>query len=463
MKGERLPGSFRDPSGFLFEWNGRLLRQVNRSYADDLDALIDSGLWDGLVEDGLLVAHRTIPPEAGPWPDAYRILEPERLPFVSYPYEWSFSQLRDAALTTLEIQRRALDRDLILKDASAYNIQFRGTRPLLIDTLSFARYVEGAPWVAYGQFCRHFLAPLALMAKVDVRLIDLLSRNIDGVPLDLASTLLPPSTWARPSLLFHLHLHARSIRRFADTAAHSASAGRRPGRVGRTALRGLVSSLEGAVRRLSWSPGRTEWSDYESAHGYTEESRLDKERILAKWIESVEPRVVWDLGANTGRFSALAARTADLVVSMDADAAATDIHYRRARDKQRTNVLPLRIDLTNPSPALGWAHRERASLAERSNADLVLVLALVHHLAISNNLPLDRIAAFLAGLAPDLIIEFVPKDDPQVARLLVAREDIFVDYEQGSFEKAFGEHFDILSRCDLRDSGRRLYRMRRRS
>jgi len=264
---ERLPGSFRDPSGFMFEHEGRVLRQVNHCYAEHFEALVVGGLYEELVDAALLVPHRVLPDPAALWPGAYCVLEPEQIPFLSYPYEWSFTQLKDAALATLEIQRRAIEHGMVLKDASAYNIQFCRGRPTLIDTLSFEEYSEGMPWTAYGQFCRHFLAPLLLMAMVDVRLVDLMSRHIDGIPLDLASGLLPSRTLLRPGALLHLHLHARSIARHAVLSEDPAERMPPRGRVGTTALKGLISSLEGTVRGLRWASRDTEWSDYEDESG----------------------------------------------------------------------------------------------------------------------------------------------------------------------------------------------------
>ena len=211
---EVLRSSFRDPGGFLFRREGSLYRQVNRACAEDFQLLESSGLAASLREAGLLIPHVEADVEP-PRPDiAFRVIRPEPVPFISYPYEWSFSQLKDAALTTLRIQKIALRHGMILKDASAYNIQFHRGRPVLIDTLSFTRYEEGQPWVAYRQFCQHFLAPLALMAYRDVRLSALLRTEIDGVPLDLAAGLLPWRTRLKPGLLMHLHVHAASQKKY---------------------------------------------------------------------------------------------------------------------------------------------------------------------------------------------------------------------------------------------------------
>ena len=455
------PASFRDPSGFLFERGGVLYRQVAASYREDYELLMASGLYQDLVAASLLIPHREVDLEAPAGDAAFRVLQPEIVRFISYPYEWCFSQLKDAALATLRIQRRALDFGMTLRDSSAYNIQFHNGRPLLIDSLSFGRYREGEPWVAYRQFCQHFLAPLALMAYRDVRLGQLSRIYIDGPPLDLASRLLPVTTRFRYSLLSHIHLHAKAQERFADAA----DAARQPteARVSRMAYEGLIASLEGAVKRLEWTPGASEWvSYYEEGHRYTDEAQDHKRQLVADFIERLRPGSVWDLGANTGLFSRLASDREIPTLAFDVDPGAVERNYLECRAKQAPHLLPLVQDLANPSPGLGWAHRERASLIERAPADTVLALALIHHLAISNNLPLPHLARFFADVCRSLVIEFVPKSDSQVRRLLASREDIFPNYTEDGFEAAFGQLFEVLESEAIRGSDRRLYLMRRR-
>ncbi len=462
MEGVREGSSFRDPSGFVFRRDETLYRQVNERYRSDYDLLKGSGLYQELVEEGLLVPHQEVSLELAASPGAYRVLQPERIPFVSYPYEWSFGQLKAAALLTLEIQRRALEHGLCLKDASAFNVQFAGTRPVFIDTLSFEAYRDGEPWVAYAQFCRHFLAPLQLMSRVDVRLGKLSGTFLDGVPLDLASRLLPRRSWLSFQSLLHLHLHARSIRRFANAeVAEGPGASRRS--VSRRGLEGLLESLESSVRKASWNPEDTEWADYEETHAYAEEAFHAKQHLVSRFLDQLAAREVWDLGANTGAFSRLAAERAELVIALDSDPGAVEKHFRRLEDGESGAVLPLCVDLTNPSAGLGWRGVERRSLADRGPADAALALALVHHLAISGNLPFDTMARGFASLARDLIVEFVPKEDPQARRLLRSREDVFDAYTKNEFEEAFSRTYTIEEREPLPGSERALYLMRARS
>ena len=451
--------SFRDPAGFVFRYEGVIYRQVNAAGAEDYDALMASGLYERLADRGALVAHAEV---ASPRePGGYRTLRPEPVDFVSYPYEWCFSQLRDAALETLRIQREALECDMSLKDASAYNIQFHRGRPVLIDTLSFERYRRDEPWVAYRQFCQHFLAPLALMSQRDVRLSQLLRVHIDGIPLDLASSLLPWTAWLKPSLLLNLRLHARSQSKHARDVRDGKGAPSVP-RISKKGLTNLVTALESGVRALRFEPEESEWSDYDAAGSYEEEGLVHKRELVSRFVAREAPQRVWDLGANTGDFSRLASEHGAQVVAFDVDPGAVERNYRRVRSAGEVDILPLWIDLANPSPALGWAHAERASLVERGRADLVLALALVHHLAISHNLPLGRISRFMASLADALVIEFVPKGDARVDTLLATRPDIFPDYTREGFERAFSEHWEVVECEPIASSDRVLYRMRAR-
>lgn len=450
-----VAGSFRDPSGFLFRRQGVLYRQVNQVYRDHYDQLINSGLYENLVRRNLLIPHQEVE-QGAPTPDlAYRVIQPEPLDFISYPYEWCFNQLKDAALTTLKIQELALEHGMSLKDSSAYNIQFHRGRPLLIDTLSFEIYQPGQPWVAYRQFCQHFLAPLSLMAYGDVRLEQLMRIYIDGVPLDLAVKLLPFSSRFKLPLLMHLHLHAASQRRYADKPAAPA------GKMSRAALLGLIDSLESGIRGLRWSPKGSEWGAYYEIHNYSPAGLEIKRELVAAYLEQIRPRVVWDLGANTGRFSRIASGKKIPTLAFDIDPVAVEINYRQCVTDKEAYLLPLIADLTNPSPAIGWHNQERMSLLERGPAEVVLALALIHHLAISNNVPLERVAKFFHQAGHWLVIEFVPKSDSQVQRLLVTRQDIFSDYHLQGFEQAFSEYFVVRDMQKIPDSERCLYLMER--
>jgi hypothetical protein len=456
MSWQAVEGSFRDPSGFVYTRDDTLYRQVNTAFGKQFEAFITSGLYDELTRAGLLVPHTQVGIELSATADAYAVLRPERIPFISYPYEWSFGQLQDAALLTLELQERALSRGFTLRDSSAYNVQFHGGKPVFIDTLSFETHEEGKPWAAYKQFCEHFLLPLTLMSTRDIRCGSMLRTYVDGIPLDLGSRLLPRRSWVSLSSVLHLHLHAWAQGRYSDTAVSSAAKGKT---MSRASVVRLVQNLKSAVRGLSWKPAGTEWADYTSDNNYSDEAARSKRALVVSHLAGSGVRTVWDLGANTGEYSRAAREVASQVISFDMDPAAVERNYRRVRAASETGILPLLLDLTNPSPAQGWAGTERLSLAQRGPADALLALALIHHLAIGHNLPLDRVAGYLSRLGRMLIIEFVPKSDSQVQRLLLSRPDIFPGYTKEGFETAFQRDYEIRAVNRVADSERWLYCM----
>ncbi len=456
-KNKKVPASFRDPSGFLFLHDSKIHRQINRSYREHYEHFQQSGLYQSLVDSDLLIPHQEKDIAAAQPDIAYKIIEPEQVPFISYPYEWSFSELKDAGLVTLAIQKKSLEFGMSLKDCSAYNIQFVKGKPKLIDTLSFELYREGHPWVAYRQFCQHFLAPLAIMSYCDVRLNQLFRIYIDGVPLDLASSFLPFYTHFVFSLLSHIHLHSKSQKHFADKSVN-----RRNIRISRTSFLGIIDSLHTAVNRLKWRLASTEWIDYYDDTNYSFEAFQEKKRLVSEFLGKINPKVVWDFGANTGIFSRIVSDRGIRTISFDVDPAAVEKNYLESVQKKESNILPLLLDLTNPSASLGWQNQERMSLLERGPADAALALALIHHLAISNNLPFENISEFFSRVCKSLVIEFIPKSDSQVQRLLANRQDIFHDYTQDIFEEKFSKYFFLEKSEFIKDSERTLYLMRKR-
>ena len=454
---QKEPSSFRDRSGCLYFENGVLFRRISSSYAEHFDFLRSSGLLEELLRKRLLVFHETIQEKTT---DSHAVLRPEMLSFISYPYEWSFSQLKDAALLTLDIQELALAHGMVLKDASAYNVQFRNGRPVFIDILSFEKYIPGAPWIAYRQFCQHFLAPLALAAHTDVCLIQLLRNYIDGIPLELTCTLLPRKTLLS-SLFFHLYLHASQQKKY-EGVHEKEFIEKSCSKLPLHQLRAIVDSLRTAVRKLQMKKSSSEWADYYHMTNYTEPAKNHKSRIINEFIAEAAPGFVVDLGSNTGLYSRLASSRGIPTISADIDPLAVEANYLTLKNAPEEPLLPLLIDLTNPSPALGWANEERRSFLERlPRNSMVFSLALIHHLAISNNVPLDRLSSFFSAIAQWLIMEFVPKSDSQVKKLLSTREDIFPDYSEEGFEQAFAEHFEIKQKKSLETSERTMYLLRR--
>ncbi len=449
--------SFRDPAGFVYRDRGDLLRQVNLVYKEHYDQLMVGGLYQDLVAAGLLLPHEEIDCSPRQPSVAYKVIRPETIDFISYPYEWSFTQLKDAALAALEIQRRSLAHGMTLKDCMRYNLQFHRGRPVLIDTLSFEVNRDGEPWTGYRQFCEHFLAPLALESLTDYRLGQLCRTNIDGVPLDLAARLLPWRSRLRFGLGVHIHLHAAMQRSHAGEAGPSSQARR----LNRQALLALVDNLESTVKKLRWTPAGRGWDGYYNDLSYTPEEFDQKSRLVTEFLKRAGAASAWDLGANTGHFSRIAAGLGLSTVSFDYDPACIERTYLGVREKQETRLLPLVLDLFNPSPPSGWFNQERSSVFDRGSRDLVMALALVHHLAFTGHQPLENLATFFSGLSPWLIIEFVPETDPQSRLLLARRRGQHHRYDRDHFEECFGKYFTLIVSEPVSQSGRVLYLMRR--
>lgn len=454
---KKLECSFRDPSGYLFRKEGILFRQINYSYKENYDSCKISGLYNELIELGLLISHEEVTVDCLD-SDGYAIIKPVELPVISYPYEWSFSQLKEAALLTLSIQQKILSKGFSLKDASSYNIQFYNGKPIFIDTLSFEKLQPNQPWVAYKQFCQHFLAPLALMARTDITLNQLLKTNIDGVPLGLASKLLPLTTRLNLSLAIHIHLHARTQSKSADKKFDTNKFKRT---FSINSFYAIIDSLKTAVLKLKWEPIGTEWHDYyDSNNNYADNSLTYKQNIVKEFLETLNICSTWDLGANTGVFSKIAAEYCEYVCAWDIDPACVELNYRTVIKSETKNIYPLLLDLTNPSSAIGWNHEERDSFKDRGPVDLVLALGLIHHLVISNNISLEMIALFLSEITSTLIIEFIPKSDSQVKKLLQNREDIFAKYDIENFEIIFSKYFNFLEKKPIVNTDRTLYLMK---
>jgi hypothetical protein len=452
------PSSFRDPQGFIFEQDGVIYRQVNESGRAGYDGLMGSGLYEELREKGLLVPHVEVDaPQGGP--GTYRVLRPDPVPFISYPYEWCFGQLGKAALATLRIQRIALKHGMSLRDASAFNVQFIGSKPVFIDTLSFERYVEGRPWVAYRQFCQHFLAPLFLMAGCDPRLSVLSGSWMDGIPLDVACRCVPRRYRWTPGFFTHVYLHARAQERYQDAASRKAT----PRPLSRQSLAYILDSLRGTIERLAWNPGKTQWADYYSKTNYSGAAMELKRRFVSSVAGETRPARVVDLGANDGEFSAVAARAGAYVVAADMDHGAVELCYRRTAADKDGRILPLVVDLAGPSPAVGWLNEERTSFLDRCSGktDLVLALALIHHLVIGNNVPLRSVMALFARTGAECVVEFVGKADSQVQRLLASREDVFDEYTETGFESAMAGVFRTVRKMPIEGTHRVMYHLRR--
>ncbi|MCX7835747.1 MAG: SAM-dependent methyltransferase [bacterium] len=454
---EAEPSSFRDPSGYIVQYRNHLYRKVRKCYQPHYDHLMSSGLYNRLVQENLLISHEEVELAELYEPEDYKILQPFRVPFITYPYGWCFSQYKDAALTTLKIQELAIEYGMSLKDASAYNIQFYLGKPIFIDTLSFELFQVEKPWVAYRQFCQHFLSPLLLISKVDLRLGGLNRLFIDGIPIDLAQKLLPFSTKLRPSVYLHIQMHAKYQNKYADATDIQRA---KQIRLTKNSHLGLVSNLRNVISHLRLPKEFTEWGDYYHHTNYTDRAIQFKYNYLERFSQQSIVESVCDFGANNGYFSRIFSKRGILTIALDIDPLAIESCYLSSKDSKE-NLYPMIIDLTNPDPSIGWHCEERQSIFERLHMDLGLALALIHHLTISNNIPFEKTAKMFSDACKQLIIEFVPKSDSKVKKLLATREDIFPHYDQNHFEQVYSNHFEILEKTAIPESERFLYWMRK--
>lgn len=426
------------------------MRTVSGEFVARFEAVEQSGLIAELHAAEALVAHERVFDRLT---GALR-LYPERVPFISYPFEWTPRQLRDAALLTLDVAMRALRRGQVLRDATAFNVQFHRGRPILIDSLSFEPYTPGAPWMAYGQFCRHFLGPLALAALVDPELLRLTEVHSDGIPMPLASATLGRRGIFRSGVLVHLHLHA-----MADRHAVRAGEARTP-RVSRRQFEQTLDGLQSTIESLPMPRRATPWIDYAGGAHYDESSRREKDAFVQLSMERVRPTSLWDLGANVGDMAMRHVPRDGHAVALDIDLGCVEAIYERAY-RDRVAVTAIWRDLRTPTPATGWAAEEHAGLHERGPADMVLALALVHHLCVSGRVPPDRVVAWLASLARHLVVEVPDHDDAMVARLSAAPVDPS-RFSRAEFRAAFTAHFEVLEERALTGLPRSLFLLRRR-
>jgi hypothetical protein len=434
----------------------------------DWRALAASELFQRQTAAGALVATEQIDAAEAPSADgilatdAAAVLRHERIPFVSYPYEWTFGMLRDAALLELDLLLGALDEGLILKDASAYNVQFRGAKPVFVDVGSFERLREGEPWAGYRQFCMLFLFPLLLQAHRDVPFQPWLRGSIDGItPSEAAAVFSSARDRFRAGVFAHVRLHARLERRYQARKGDEVKQELRKARFSTSLIRGNALRLRKLVSKLHWKAGDTAWTNYRTTCTYSDADAEAKQAFVRQAVEASSPRFVWDMGANDGAYSRIAAECADHVLAFDLDHATVDALYRSLKEEGNEKILPLVANLADPSPGLGWRGRERRPLEQRGTPDLVLGLALIHHVAISANVPVREFVDYLHSLDARLVIEFVKREDPMVELLLSGKaEGTHPDYEVGEFERLLGERFEVERRQELPSGTRVLYEAR---
>lgn len=455
IRQRRDSASFRDSAGFVFHQDNEVYRFISPQYLSEYIRIKDSGLYDELIEKGYLLPFIEV--KNRDFDQNGLIIKPQKIPFISYPYEWSFGQLKDAALVTLEIQKIALKYGFQLKDASAYNIQFIGTKPIFIDTLSFDSIDPTVLWSGYKQFCQHFLAPLTMYAFCDPRMKSLLTSNIDGIPLDLAISLLPKKAYFSPSRFLHLWLHAyfqnkKCSSQKTKPVVTSSSLKKSTG----SAL-GLVASLKGGIRNLKRKKERSIWDQYYQGDSYQDKDFKEKVHSITSLLSTIKPKILWDLGANDGFFTEIAAPYSKYAIALDFDLTCIENMYQRLKTKKNTSILPLHMDLANPSPGIGWKNIERKSLLNRGPCDVVLALALIHHLLVSAAIPLEKIVFFFHSICEHLVIEFVPPSDPKFEQISKTNPNDFSFFTENAFSHAFSKYFTLERRIPIGNSLRVLY------
>ena len=458
------PGSFRDWDGRVFLGGDRVYRALSDLGLADWDALAASDLFEQFTASGELVATepagedvlddiRRLDPGGG-WAGA---LSHERLPFVSYPYEWTFSMLQDAALLQLRLVSAALAEGLMVKDATPYNVQWRGSQPVFVDVGSFERAREGEPWVGYRQFCMLFLYPLLLEAYRGVAFQPWLRGSVDGIsPTDFRALFTRRDAFRR-GMLRHVFLHASLERRYADRGSDVRGDLEKAG-FDRKIVAASVESAAALVRRLRPRPGASTWSEYDQTCSYLDAETAAKEELVRRVVGQRHRRLTWDLGCNEGRFSRIAAEGSDLVIAVDSDRAVVDRLYVALRNEASTSILPLVVDLADPSPAIGWDNAERSTLTARGLPELSLCLALVHHLSVSRNVPLREVVRWLRDLGGEVVVELPDRSDPMVQRLLLGkRADAHPDYSRETFEQELRSRFEVVESLELASGTRTLY------
>jgi len=459
------PASFRDRTARVFRRDGHVYRALSEQALTQWQQLSRTRFFQRRQEDGSVVATEPLASaeaaeglSGGSW---VAVLRHETIPFVSYPYEWCFGMLRAAALLQLDLVLEALGEGLVLKDASAYNVQWRGAQPVFIDIGSFEPLAPGEPWVGYRQFCQLFLYPLMLQAYRDLAPHAWLRGNIDGIPPGDCRRMMSTRDLLRRGVLTHVVLQAKAEARYGGSGRDMRAELKRAG-FSTALIRANVRSLRALVDSLAWEPGRSQWSEYTTEHSYDVEDEERKVRFVASVAGTRRWPLVWDLGCNTGRFARLVADHAACVVALDADQLAVERFYRVLAAEGNRTILPLVGNLADPSPGLGWRGRERVPLADRGKPDLILCLALLHHLVISANIPLPDLLDWLAGLGADLVIEFVDRGDPMVQRLLLNKTDQYGDYDRAAFERGLAASFTIVRTEPLGSGTRFLYHASRR-
>lgn len=447
-----IHGSFRDPGGFVFTKNDRIYRLVKKNRSEALIHFLNSDFYKKNENQNIVGTWQTQLSEKS---DEF-IFEHSKLNLITYPYEWSFRLLQKAAIKHLELHLESLKYGFDLIDSTAFNIQFKGVKPIFIDLLSFQPYTEGSYWFGYKQFCEQFLGPLLLTCKSEIPFNDWYKGTLNGISLQSISNLLPLSTWISPSILIHIHLHAKLVNKLSSTNSHKNSnlpKTHKP--LKKSSYLGILNNMLQVVSDLS-PRSKTYWNNYEEHNSYSTQEQNKKMNFLKKFINEFSPKTVWDMGCNSGAYSELCLiHGVESVVGTDFDQAALDKAVTRAETKN-LSFTPLYLDIMNPSASVGWRLLEREDIFKRIKVDALIVLALIHHLCIGNNVPLEQVVRWLVSLAPSGIIEFVPLDDPMVVEMLEFKKVDFHSYNFENFKLILQSLANILFEEKITEHGRML-------
>lgn len=453
---KKEPGSFRDPLGYIICDENEIYRIISDKAKDQFSLVRKTKVFHKLIKEGKLIEE--IPEDlesikqrfSCDYNNIFCVVKHPKIEFISYPYEWPFFLLKKAALFHLDLHLELLEENLTFSDASAYNVQFVGSRPIFIDSLSIIPYEEGSYWVGYHQFCQHFLYPLLIQKFLSVPYQPFLKSNLEGIPLDYMYNLLPLKKKFNWKVFLHIVLpHTlKAYNKFEESLLKGETK-----KFSKENFKTLLLQLRDWIDNFNLSGStKTTWEDYETENSYNEEETKAKEFFISEIISTKKPKCVWDIGCNTGKYSLLAHKSgAQNIIGFDFDPKALELACLRA-ETQNLPFLPLWMDFRNPSPSQGWLHQERKSLQERANADFLIVLALIHHLVISHNVPLESFVKWMLSLAPQGVIEFVEKDDPMIKRMLALREDIFNEYSSENFEKILYSKADIVQKKIIKNT-----------
>ena len=387
------------------------------------------------------------------------VIEHEKIPYISYPYEWSFSQLKTAALHHIDFHLFLLDNDATLIDASAYNIQFIGSNPIFIDLLSIKKYEEGEYWYGHKQFCENFLNPLILSSKKGVQFNNWFKGNLEGIPTNELNNLLNFFDKFSYNIFVNVYLLNKFDNKYKNHDKKIDISFKR--KFPKQNFISLLNQLKNFIKDLKQKKITTVWENYSSSNTYKESEEKEKAIIVKSFIDkNILPNVI-DLGCNDGFYSEIAMKNnTNYITGFDYDPISIDRAFIKFGNKQQ-NFLPLIFDATNPSANIGWNEKERKSFNQRANFDGLLALAFEHHLAIAKNIPLDEAINWLISLAPKGLIEFVPKSDETIQKMLKFKGDIFPDYNEDNFKNIIEKKANIISIKEITSSGRKIYQYER--